>query len=62
MSGPSSGVIKEYNAAAPLEKGVWNHLGLYNGYDHFAIIGMGILPYNVRPFYMNIASLLGALE
>jgi len=62
MSGPSSGIIKEYNAAVPLEKGVWNHLGLYNGYDHFAIIGMGILPYNVRPFYMNIATLLDALE
>ncbi len=62
MSGPSTGAIKEYDAALPLEKGVWNHLGLYNGYDHFAIIGMGIVPYNVRPFYMNIASLLSTVE
>ncbi len=62
MSGPSTSTIKTYNPAAPLEKGVWNHIGVYNGYDHFAIIGMGVVPYNVRPFYMNIATLLGAIE
>jgi triacylglycerol lipase len=60
MSGPNTSIIKPYTGAP--EKGVWNHIGVYNGYDHFAIIGMGVLPYNVRPFYMNIASLLAAVE
>lgn len=61
MSGPSTSIIKPYSPAT-LEKGIWNHIGVYNGYDHFAIIGMGMVPYNVRPFYMNLASLLAAVE
>lgn len=61
MSGPNTSIIKPY-APDALEKGVWNHIGVYNGYDHFAIIGMGMIPYNVRPFYMNLANLLAAVE
>ena len=62
MSGPSTSIIKTYDPSVPLEKGVWNQIGIYNGYDHFAIIGMGIIPYNVRPFYRNIAGLLGSVQ
>ncbi len=61
MSGPEGSIIREYNAAHPLEKGVWNHMGIYNGYDHFDIIGIGYLP-SVRPFYSNIAQLLATIE
>lgn len=61
MSGPAAGIIKPYNPAVPLQKGVWNHIGLYNGYDHFDVIGIGYFP-SVRPFYLNIAQLLSAVE
>ncbi|WP_315824306.1 hypothetical protein [Paraflavitalea speifideaquila] len=61
MSGPNTSMIKDYSPVA-LEKGVWNHIGMYNGYDHFAIIGMGLIPYNVRPFYLNLANVLAAVE
>lgn len=61
MSGPQTGAIKPYSPNT-LEKGTWNHIGVYNGYDHFAIIGMGMIPYNVRPFYLNLASLLAAVD
>ncbi|KAA2238502.1 lipase [Chitinophaga agrisoli] len=61
MSGPEGSIIREYNAARALEKGVWNHMGVYNGYDHFDIIGIGYLP-SVRPFYSNIAKLLAGIE
>lgn len=60
MSGPSNGIIKEYDPNAPLQKGVWNHMGVYNGQDHFDIIGINLT--YVRPFYRNIATLLGSLE
>lgn len=62
MSGPATSIIKEYDAGTPLQKGEWHHLGLYNGYDHFAIIGMGLVPYNVRPFFSSIADFLQAVE
>lgn len=61
MSGPAAGIIKPYDPALPLEKGVWNHLGVYNGYDHFDMIGIGSF-FSVRPFYTNLARLLSTVE
>lgn len=61
MSGPAGSIIKPYNPNLPLEKGVWNHVGVYNGYDHFDVIGIGYF-FSVRPFYSNIAQLLSAVE
>ncbi|MBO9151281.1 esterase/lipase family protein [Chitinophaga sp. GCM10012297] len=61
MSGPEGSALVEYNPAMPLQKGVWNHIGLYNGYDHFDVIGIGY-PQSVRPFYTNIAKLLSQME
>lgn len=61
QSGPASGIIRAYNPAALLEKGVWNHMGVYNGYDHFDVIGIGYFS-SIRPFYKNIAELLAAIE
>ncbi|KIO75123.1 hypothetical protein TH53_22580 [Pedobacter lusitanus] len=59
-SGPSNGIIKEYDANSVLQKGVWNHLGVYNGYDHTAIIGIGTL-IDVRPFYRNLVRLITSI-
>lgn len=61
MSGPVGSKLKEYDPGVPLEKGVWNHLGVYNGYDHFDVIGIGYFQ-SLRPFYTNIARLLNAVE
>lgn len=61
MSGPANSVVKAYNPAVPLEKGVWNHMGVYNGYDHLDIIGIDYFP-RVRPFYLNMAQVLAAVE
>jgi triacylglycerol lipase len=61
MSGPAGSVIRNYDPAVPLEKGVWNHIGVYNGYDHFDVIGIGYFS-SIRPFYRNIAELLGSIE
>ncbi|MGN7721687.1 esterase/lipase family protein [Chitinophaga sp. 22620] len=61
MSGPEGSILKEYDARQPLEKGVWNHIGMYNGYDHFDVIGIGYWQ-SVRPFYTNIAKLLAEVE
>ena len=61
QSGPASGVIRDYNPAVPLEKGVWNHMGIYNGYDHFDVIGIGYFS-SIRPFYWNIVQLLAVIE
>lgn len=61
MSGPAGSVIKAYDPAVPLQKGVWNHMGVYNGYDHFDVIGIGYFS-SIRPFYSNIAQLLSSIE
>ncbi|WP_145716344.1 esterase/lipase family protein [Chitinophaga japonensis] len=61
MSGPAGSSIKAYDPAVPLQKGVWNHVGVYNGYDHFDIIGIGYF-HSVRPFYQHIAELLSAVQ
>lgn len=57
QDGPDNAVIRTYDPAKPLQKGVWNHLGLYNGYDHIDVIGIGT-SIDVRPFYLKIARLL----
>lgn len=59
-NGPSNGILREYDANSMLQKGVWNHLGVYNGYDHAAIIGIGTL-IDVKPFYRNLARLITSL-
>jgi triacylglycerol lipase len=61
MSGPAGSIIRPYDPAVPLEKGVWNHVGVYNGYDHFDVTGIGYF-FSVRPFYTNIAQLLSTVE
>ncbi|QNK64471.1 lipase [Pedobacter sp. PAMC26386] len=59
-NGPSNGVIREYDTNSMLQKGVWNHLGVYNGYDHTAIVGIGTL-IDVKPFYRNLAKLITSI-
>lgn len=61
MNGPENGTIKPYDPAVALQKGVWNDMGVYNGYDHLDIIGIDYLS-RVRPFYLNMAGLLRSIE
>ena len=58
-SGPSNGIIKEYDANSSLQKGMESS-GVYNGYDHTAIIGIGTL-IDVKPFYRNLARLITSI-
>ena len=66
MTGPTGSSVVAFNAAAP-RKGVWNHMGLWDGWDHMDIIGhswdLNIIDYrNPRDFYLNLGNYLKNLH
>ncbi len=60
MAGPYPETIRPFDGA-PLP-GVWNHMGILEGWDHSEILGMG--PEHgdeTLPFYRDLAAFLGGL-
>lgn len=43
-----------------VEKGIWYNKPLYNGYDHYDIIGMSLFT-DVKPLYLNHVGLIASL-
>jgi len=61
MAGPSTDAILSFDGTP--KKGVWNHMGTLEGWDHSEIIGIG--PEHgdeVLAFYRRWAAFLGGLE
>lgn len=59
MKGPKGATILDYTGQS-VEKGIWYNKPLYNGYDHFDIIGLSLFT-DVRPLYLNHAGLISSL-
>ncbi|HEY1013870.1 MAG TPA: lipase, partial [Herpetosiphonaceae bacterium] len=63
MNGPKLGStdrIISFNGSGTPQKGVWNHRGFLDSYDHADVIGIG-LHHNVDGWYRDLAVSLGKL-
>ncbi|PZP49313.1 MAG: lipase [Pseudopedobacter saltans] len=58
MRGPVGSTIVDYKPGMSVNKGIW-YTSLYNGYDHFDIVGLTIR--DVTPLYLSQADLLSKL-
>lgn len=59
MKSPSGQPVRNYNGTSV--KGYWNHLGYYNNYDHFDVIGWLNSSSTVYPIYNYLTGILYGL-
>ncbi len=59
MKSPKSQPVRTYNGTSV--KGYWNHLGYYNNYDHFDVIGWLNSSSTVYPIYNYLTGILYGL-
>ena len=59
MKAPSGQPMRSYNGSSV--KGTWNHLGYYDNYDHFDVIGWLNSSSTVYPIYDYITGIVYGL-
>jgi triacylglycerol lipase len=62
MAGPDREAVEPYDGVPP-RPGLWNHMGLLDGWDHSEILGMGPEHQDeVLPFYRALAGFLEGIQ
>ncbi len=59
MKSPSGQPVRNYDGSSV--RGTWNHLGYYNQYDHFDVLGWLQPSSSVYPIYNNLSTILYGL-